>query len=220
MNRPTRFANGGPIPGPSRHVMALVLAAGQGRRMGQPKQLMPYKDGTVVDAVLAAVTESSVDALVVVANPVVARYLTGRMPDEGSALAVNRDPASEMLVSVQLGAQTIMESFGPSPHDGIMVLLADQPQVTGGLITTCAEAFRLPKNPPGILVATYKGRRAHPAIFRVDLMNEILGWSNDRRLNELSTLYPDRVRELPITTVPMPIDVDTPADYLRLKDSD
>jgi molybdenum cofactor cytidylyltransferase len=205
----------------SRHVFALVLAAGQSRRMGQPKQLMPYKDGTVIDAVLAAVTESSVDALVVVANPLVAKYLKGRLPEDGCAIAVNEDPASEMLSSVRIGLRTIRGSFDPAPDDGVMVLLADQPQVTGGVITTCVEAFRLPRNPPGILIATYKGRRGHPTVFRMDMISEIENWPPHRRLSELAQLDPDAVRELPITTAPMPIDVDTPVDYLRLRgDSD
>jgi len=205
----------------SRHVFALVLAAGQSRRMGQSKQLMPYKDGTVIEAVLAAVTESSVDALVVVANPVVAKYLKGRLPEDGCAMAVNEDPASEMLSSVQIGVRTLIESFGFTPNDGVMVLLADQPQVTGGVITTCVEAFRLPKNPPDILIATYKGRRGHPTIFRMDVLSEFENWPPERRLNELAQLHANQVRELPITIAPMPIDVDTPADYLRLRgDSD
>ena len=39
----------------SRRVIALVLAAGQSRRMGRLKQLLPYRDGTILEAVLDAV---------------------------------------------------------------------------------------------------------------------------------------------------------------------
>jgi molybdenum cofactor cytidylyltransferase len=203
-----------------RRVVALILAAGQSRRMGRPKQLLPYKDGTILDAVIEAALESSIDGIVVVANPLVAANLEGRLPAEDCALVVNVEPDSEMLRSAQLGLQRLVDRFEAAASDGILILLGDQPQVTGGLITTCAEAFRLPKNPPGILIATYKGRRGHPAIFRVGVMREIETWASDRRLNELAELHPEQVRELPITTAPMPIDVNTQHEYLKLKEED
>lgn len=185
--------------------------------MGQLKQLLPYRDSTMLDAVLEAVMESSVDGLIIVANQSVADHLAGRLPSEGCTMVLNENPDSAMLESVQMGLRTLLNSLKPAPDDGVMVLLADQPQITGGVITSCAEAFRLPKKPPGILIATYKGRRAHPTIFRVDVLNEVTDWPPERRLNELAVLHPDLARELPITTVPLPIDVDTPDDYLRLR---
>lgn len=186
--------------------------------MGRLKQLMPYNDATLVDAVLEAVMDSSVDGLVIVANSSVAEHLAGRLPEAGCELVRNDEPSSDMLASVQIGLRSLVTSAELRPSDGVLVVLADQPQITGGVITSCVEAFRLPKHPPGILIATYKGRRGHPAIFRMDVLSQIGDWTPQRRLNELAALHPDQVRELPITTAPMPIDVNTPNDYLRLRD--
>ncbi len=203
----------------SRRVFALVLAAGQSRRMGRPKQLLPYRDGTIIEAVLDAVLESSVDGLCVVANHEVHEFLGDDLP-ERCVIARNNNPQSEMLESVQIGAQTIRQEFEAADDDGVMVLLADQPQVSGGLITSCAEAWRLPrKSPPGILIATYRGRRGHPTVFTIGVLNEIDDWPATRKLSELARLHADAVRELPITTAPMPLDVNTPEDYERLQDS-
>jgi molybdenum cofactor cytidylyltransferase len=203
----------------SRRVFALVLAAGQSRRMGRPKQLLPYRDGTIIEAVLDAVLESSVDGLCVVANHDVNEFLGDDLP-ERFVIARNNNPKSEMLESVQIGAHTIRQEFEAADDDGVMVLLADQPQVSGGLITTCAEAWRLPrKSPPGILIATYRGRRGHPTIFTLSVLKEIDDWPATRKLNELARLHADAVRELPITTAPMPLDINTPEDYERLQDS-
>lgn len=201
----------------SRSVHAMILAAGQSRRMGRPKHLLPYGDGSIIEAIIEAVLESSVDALVVVANPLVEEFLRGGLP-ERCYIAINDDARSEMLRSVQIGLACIEKNADPSPDDGVLVLLGDQPEVSGGVITTVAEAYRLPRNPPGILVATYRGRRGHPTLFSMDALRQVRDWGEDRRLNELLEERTGGVREIPIVSRPMPIDVNTPDDYGRLQD--
>ncbi len=199
-----------------RRVFAIILAAGRSARMGRLKQLMPYGDSTMLDAVVDAVMESPIDGLVLVANPEVAPYYEEHLPDR-CYLVINDKPDSEMIESVQLGLKRILRDCTPAPADGVMILLADQPQIRPGIIATCAESYRLPRNPPGILIATYQSKRGHPAIFSVARIHEILDWGPQRRLNELAALHPADCRELPITTSPMPIDVNTPEDYERLR---
>lgn len=202
---------------PSR-VFALVLAAGQSRRMGRLKQLLPYRDGTMLESVLDAVLESSVDGLCVVANIQVREFLGNDLP-ERCIVAVNADPDSEMIESVRIGVAAIRAEFDPVDDDGVMILLADQPQVSGGVITTLAETWRMPrKKPPSIWIATYSGRRGHPAIYASGILREIESWPAGRRLSELCAVHPHAVRELPITTAPMPLDVNTPEDYDRLRE--
>jgi len=206
-----------PLPGGAgRQVIAMVLAAGQSRRMGQPKQFLPYGDGTIVEAVIDEVLGSSVDGLVVVGNPAVEEYLRGRLP-ERCVVAINDDPSSEMIASARIGHFQAKATFGLGPDDGILLLLGDQPEVGAGVMTTCVEAFRQPRHPPGILITRYGRRRGHPTVFAVRVLSAIEAWSDDRRLNELAEAYLDDVRELPITA-PMPIDVNTPEDYKNLKD--
>lgn len=202
----------------TRRIIAMILAAGQSRRMGKPKQLLPYGDGNMLDAVIDAVMESSVDGLVVVGNPIVRDYLEGLLPDE-CAIAVNDDPDSEMLTSVQIGLRKLVDTFEPADPEGVLVLLGDQPTVGPGTVTTMAEAYRLPRSPPGILIAAYRGRRGHPTVFSLSILREVLDWPPTRRLNELAREHPNEVREYPITSAPAPIDVNTPADYERLPQS-
>ncbi len=204
----------------SRRVIALVLAAGQSRRMGRLKQLMPYRDGTILEAVLDAVLDSTVDGLCVVANHQVREFVGDDLP-ERFIVAANDKPESEMIESVQIGVRTIREEFETDDDDGVMVLLADQPQITGGIITTAAEDWRLPrKSPPDILIATYAGHRGHPAIFSMRILFDADSWAPNRQLNELARKHPDRVHELPIIAVPIPLDVNTPEDYDRLREDD
>lgn len=183
--------------------------------MGRPKLLLPYRGGTILDAVLAAVLESAVDGLVIVANPKIQEYLADSLPERCYA-AVNDDPGSEMLASVKIGCHLAVAEFALRSDDGVMVLPGDQPQTSGGLITTIAEAYRLPRRPPGILVPSYRGRHGHPTIFSMRMLKEIDDWPDDRGLNELAKAHPDELRELKITICPMPMDVNTPEDYDHL----
>jgi molybdenum cofactor cytidylyltransferase len=199
----------------SRRIFALVLAAGQSRRMGKPKQLLPYRDGTIIEAILEAILGSSVDGCVIVGNPQVAEFLGDALP-ERCFVGVNRDPDSQMIDSVKIGEARIEIEFKPQADDGVLVLLGDQPQVTAGTITTCVEAYRLPKHQPGILISTYRGRHGHPTIFSVGLLREIQTWDSERKLSDLAGEHPEAVRELAITAAPMPMDVNTPEDYDRL----
>lgn len=201
----------------TRRVFAIIPAAGQSRRMGRPKQLMPYGEGTILDAVMDAVLEAPIDAIVLVVNPSIAHLFTENA-DEDVLVALNDDPNTEMIDSVRIGLSQIRTDYAPTAGDGIMVLPGDQPEIRAGVIATCAESYRIPRTPPGILVATYKGRRGHPAIFSYRLIREIERWPADRGLNELAKIHADEVRELPITSAPMPIDVNTPEDYDRLRD--
>lgn len=183
--------------------------------MGRPKQLMPYQGGTIIEAIVESVLASSVDGFVVVANPRIAEFMGDALP-ERCFVAVNNDADSQMLDSVKIGEAKIEVEFQPQDEDGVLVLLADQPQVSAGIMTTCVEAYRLPKRHPGILIATYRGRRGHPSIFSVGLLREIQSWDSNRKLSDMSAEHPDAVRELAITTAPMPLDVNTPEDYDRL----
>ncbi|MFQ5429516.1 MAG: NTP transferase domain-containing protein [Phycisphaerae bacterium] len=202
----------------TRRVFAMVLAAGRGRRMGQLKQLMPYGDGNLLDAVIAAALESPIDGLILVAGEEVAELYETDLPED-CHIAINDNPRSEMIDSVRVGLRCLKKTFQPDGDDGVMILLADQPQVGAGTIATCAETYRLPRTPPDILIATYCKRRGHPTVFSLACLKQIEGWPAGRPLNELAKQGLGRVRELPITTGPMPIDVNTRADYDRLLDS-
>lgn len=198
-----------------RQVFALIPAAGQARRMGRCKPLMPYGESTILDTLIDAVFESPLDGLIIVANRQVSRYLPRDMA-ERCFVVRNEDPESEMLESVRIGLATLIDRFATCPDDGVMILPADQPQITAGVISTCAESYRLPRKAPGILIATYRGRRGHPTLFSLDRLEEINDWNEDRGLNALARLHPEAVRELPITCCSMPIDVNTREDYNRL----
>jgi CTP:molybdopterin cytidylyltransferase MocA/GNAT superfamily N-acetyltransferase len=200
-----------------RRVYALLFAAGPSTRMGEPKLLMPFGGQTILETVLDSVFESCVDGAVIVASPMIANVLDGVLP-EGAALAINYEPQSSLLVSAKLGVSKIKTTFKPADEDGILLLACDRPQVGLPVINTCTELYRLKRESPTVLCASYMGHRDYPVIMRFSAFLKIFDRRSDELLEDLwsDTGAPGQVQETPIAGMPPPIDVDTPQDYAQL----
>lgn len=194
----------------NRRVIAIIPAAGRGKRMGQLKQLLPFRGSTMMETVIATAVSSTVDGVVVVVNDDV-RPVAERHSSERCRIAVNPDPNSDMLTSVQIGWQTATQTIGLSPDDGIMLLPADQPGIAVEAINDVRAIYRSLKSTMGV-IATYGSRRGHPAIYPTNWIDETLGWPSGRGLNELNKLHSSALIIAP-QAGPMPLDVNTPDDY-------
>lgn len=198
----------------SRRVFALVLAAGPSRRMGRPKLLLEYGEGTILEAVLDAVFDSPLDGAAIVTTPEIEALLRDSVPPD-VAVAVNHDADSDVITSVKLGLSKVKTRYQLQDADGIVVLLGDMPEITSATVSMCAEMYRMAKQ-PRMLVATYHGARSFPVIVPFSRMLEVFCWERPRALEDLWERPGAEVRELPIGLAPRPIDVDTPEDYERL----
>lgn len=199
----------------SRRVFALVLAAGPSRRMGRPKLLLEYGEGTILEAVLDAVFDSPLDGAAIVTTPEIEALLRDAVPPD-VAVTVNHDADSDVITSVKLGLSKAKTRYHLQDDDGIVVLLGDMPEITSATVSMCAEMYRMAKQ-PRMLVATYHGAQSYPVIVPFSRMLEVFCWERPRALEELWERTGADVRELPIGLCPRPIDVDTPEDYARLR---
>src|SRR5258708_17036067 len=101
---------------------AIVLAAGESRRMGRPKQTLPYGDSTILRSVVSAVENSSVDSLTVVLG-FNREEVQAALQESKARLVINPEPERGMLSSVQYGIQ----SLAGTP-DALLIIPGDQPQ--------------------------------------------------------------------------------------------
>src|SRR4051812_36523935 len=103
------------------NVYAVVPAAGQSRRMGTQKLLLPFAGTTVVGHVVRTLLAVPVRAVVVVVssegNEVGKEARRG-----GAAFVTNADPDADMLSSVRCGIRAT-----PADADAALVALGDQP---------------------------------------------------------------------------------------------
>ncbi len=186
---------------------AIVLAAGESRRMGKAKQLLPFGDSTVIEHVADQLLSSPLrDVCVVVGHDgdEVAQRLSGRRV----RIVSNPDYASGMLSSVRCGLRAL-----PKACEWVLVALGDQPAVAPEWIEKLLEAMTT--SGKGIVVPVYEGRRGHPLLMAARYRDEVLTKHDDVGLRGLLRAHPEDVYELAMPTAAVLSDMDDPADYQR-----
>ena len=189
---------------PHTSVFGIVPAAGLGRRMGRPKQTLPFGGSTMVGGVVRTLLDAGLDAVVVVTrSELIARL--GLPIDKRLSVAVNDDAASQMIDSIRIGLSALLDDCAVSGGDkedkpsivdrtsdctGILVVPGDMP---GLAVATCRlymEAYR--REPTMIVVDAHNGRRGHPLIFPAALRSVVRRL--DGGLNALLDSHRDRVQ--------------------------
>lgn len=185
---------------------ALVLAAGSSRRLGEPKQLLPFRGATLLDATLDAVR----------ALPVAQRIVTLG----GSAADVRRavDLSGFEVVAVAdhgtgCSASIVRAVDVVAPEaDGILLLLGDQPRVRPGAV---AAVLAVAAGGATLAVARYDDGRGHPMWLGRAVFDELVALHGDKGVWRLLDEHGDEVVDVEVAG-PVPVDVDTQEDYARL----
>jgi len=196
-----------------RRVIAVIPAAGRGRRMGQLKQLLPIGGSTMMETVIATAVGSAVDGVVVVVNEAV-RAVAERHASDRCRVVLNPDPDSDMLKSVQIGWKVAVEAFGHDSNDGILVVPADQPEVSGASINEVTAVYKSQGPNRQAVIATYAGKRGHPAVYPGGWIAETESWPAGLGLNELAKRHPMEITRVAQSGA-LPTDVNTPAEYQK-----
>lgn len=194
-----------------RFISGLVLGAGASSRLGQPKQLLPYRETTLLGWVVGQAERSAgLDEVVVV---------LGRAADEirervdfGGAKVVDNP------VFVEGCASSYRAGIGAvdSKCDAIMILLGDQPGVDPEIINRVAEDWR--QGGAQIVLSSYRGRRGHPMLFARPLFDKLVGLHGDKAAWKLVDANPGLVRET-VFDLSFPDDIDTREDFERLSEA-
>jgi molybdenum cofactor cytidylyltransferase len=191
-------------------VGAVVMAAGASKRMGQPKMVLPWGKGTVIEQVVRVLSASGVSPIVVVtggAHEKVADALRGF-----SLKLVHNEHfhETEMLQSLQLGL------FGlPDDVQASLVVLGDQPQITREVVSGVIDRFIQNHNP--LVVPSYQMRRGHPWLVAREYWSEILQMDRDKSLRGFLAAHAKEIDYLVVDTPAILMDLDTPQDYQREK---
>ncbi len=193
-------------------VFAIIPAAGRSARMGEPKQLLPTQEGTVLESVIEAVLRGDINGLCVVTSSAIDEALAVSQ-DPRFIVALNDDPDSEMLDSIRLGMAALNERCQVHDTDGYMVCPGDMPQVSVEDVRAVAGAYRAA--PGGIVIAAHAGTKGHPMVFPVALATEVQR-IEDGGLKVLAERHARRVRLIECASPGVIQDLDTPEDYQRL----
>lgn len=191
-------------------VWGIIPAAGMSRRMGRPKQTLPYTDSTMAGTLVRTMLAAGAHGVVVVSRS----ELVGRLSlpaDPRLHAAINDDAGSEMIDSVRIGLASL-DTLDAQADDGVLVVPGDMPALRVETCTACIGAFAA--DPGRIVIATHAGRHGHPIIFPFGLrptVDRLIGG-----LRELAERFAERVYGVETDDPGVTRDVDTPADYEQL----
>jgi molybdenum cofactor cytidylyltransferase len=191
-----------------KRVVAVLLAAGTSSRMGDFKQLMPYRGRTIVEACVETLLETSADETVVV---------VGHRGDEVAA-AVARHPVRVVQNDAYLDGMSTSAKAGVRAAEGadaVMISLCDQPHIPARVFDAVLEAYRA--TGARVVVPAFAGDTGHPVVFDLSLRDEMLAVDGAQGLRSVTYAHRDEVLRVPVDTVGILDDIDTPDDYDRLK---
>jgi molybdenum cofactor cytidylyltransferase len=185
-----------------RFTTGLVLGAGGSKRLGRPKQLLPYGDGTLLGHVVGVARDAGFDQLIVAIGGA-ADEVRAQVDLDGAEVVVN-DAYGEGCSSSIAAALGAVDPRA----EALVLMLGDQPGVTAETVT----ALLTGRGDAPLALCRYDDGRGHPIAFARNVFDELADLHGDKGVWRLLDQRADDVVEVPIAG-PIPLDVDTPEDY-------
>jgi molybdenum cofactor cytidylyltransferase len=189
-------------------IEAILLAAGESRRMGFPKPLLHVGDQTFlarsVDSILAVVPR-----LIVVLGAHAERIRPAIPDDPRIAVVENPRFLAGQLSSLKVGLGPIS-----ADADAALVHLADHPLVLRSTFERVAAEYQLGRG--AIVIARNAGKRGHPAVFSRPLFAELLAAPEEQGAKVVVNRDPRRIVYVDVDDPGVTLDLDTPADLERV----
>jgi nicotine blue oxidoreductase len=184
-----------------RQIVGLLLAAGSGSRLGQPKALVRMGDERFVDRAVRTLRDGGADPIVVVLGAALAEV-------PGVLVVENPDWATGMGSSLRVGLAAL-----PTAADAVVVSLVDQPDIGPAVVARLVEAFAAGAT---VAVAAYGGKRGNPVLFARATWEEVAALAQgDVGARPFLAAHPELITAVRCDDIADPADIDTAADLAR-----
>jgi molybdenum cofactor cytidylyltransferase len=186
-------------------INAIVLAAGESRRMGKPKPLLRCGDTTFLERIISVLCASDVDRTTVVLG---AQAAAIRASTDLSAVevVVNEDYRQGQLSSLIAGLRSV-----PAEADAILLCLVDNPFVTAETVNRVIGAFRETQSP--VMIPVFDKQRGHPALFARAVFDDLIDAPPEKGARHVVHSHEDKVLEIHVPDSTILVRIDTPEDY-------
>ncbi|MFC1901738.1 NTP transferase domain-containing protein [Chloroflexota bacterium] len=190
---------------PGIFISAIILAAGQSKRMGMPKLLMPLEHGTILEQTVDNFLNSRVNETIVVLG-YKADELMQKLVGKQVKTVINPVYKQGMSTSIIAGMESIH-----AQTNGIMIGLADEPFIDSQTINRLIDEYSNHKK--GIAIPSYRGIRGRPAIYNIKYKDELAKIKGDIGCRLIVSHHPDDILEVQVDCKGINHDIDTMADY-------
>ncbi|MCA9928935.1 MAG: nucleotidyltransferase family protein, partial [Anaerolineales bacterium] len=197
-----------PIRELHRPVTAVILAAGQSKRMGQTKQLLPWGETTVLGRTIRNVKETAVHHILVVTGHDAAKVEAIVEAEGVFGIRNTAYATTEMITSLQTAVRAL-----PASVSAVLVMLADQPMVEPATIDQLLAAYW--QGQGDLIAPTFNGRRGNPALIGRAYFDELLALPPDDAPRTLLKRHQDALHPVPVDSDSILRDLDEWAGYER-----
>ncbi|NUR90411.1 MAG: nucleotidyltransferase family protein [Nonomuraea sp.] len=178
----------------------LLLAAGEGARLGTPKALLEHEGERLTERGVRLLEEGGCHPVVVVLGAATVQV-------RGAVTVRNPDWRTGMGSSLRAGLAAL-----PPEAEAVVIALVDQPFVRPGAVRA------LVASGAAFAVATYGGRRGNPVLIAREHFPEVARLAvGDVGARPFMRAHPELVTGVPCDAHGDPADIDTPEDLRLLK---
>ncbi len=169
---------------PKNSIAILILAAGASRRMGQPKQLLPWGNSTLLQHAIRHAKGLDINKIGVVLGAY-AQKIQKSLSKYKVELLMNPNWEDGLGSSLAYGIKNLVNT--EQTLDGILVMLGDQPLIDTSYLNRLMEAFASENK--GIIVTSYGNRVGVPAVFSSRYFSELTDLDRDQGAKEIIRKY-------------------------------
>lgn len=192
------------------NIPIILLAAGASRRMGQPKQLLPWGEQTLVEHQVNTLSATESPVVVVLGNQ--AESIIAILQNLPVKLIINENWEQGMGTSISKGVKFVEEQFPAC--NGVLISLIDQPLITSNHLTTLLSNFEPGKQQITVSQAE-SGWQGAPVIFDRSYFAELSKLNGKQGAKAIFRNYMEHVKAIQCNDILE--DMDTPEQYNNLK---
>jgi molybdenum cofactor cytidylyltransferase len=186
-------------------INAIILAAGESKRMGKLKPLLRFNDKTFLEQIISVLKLSDVDRITVVLGPE-AETIKKSVDLTGVNIVINKNYKKGQLSSLIAAIEKT-----PKQTDAILVCLVDNPFITEDVVNKIIGKFKETNNP--IIVPVFNKKRGHPVLFSRSLFNELTNAPEEQGARHVLYSNEEKILEVETSESGILIGIDTPDDY-------
>jgi molybdenum cofactor cytidylyltransferase len=185
---------------------AIILAAGESRRMGRPKAFLPFRGGTFLSNIAATLGQRCSPVIAVFGFDAARSMQTARALGLPGLKAVeNPDYPLGMLTSLQAGLRVV-----PNEADAVFFTLVDHPAISLSTVDALMRSEAI------IAIPRFENTRGHPVLIRRAIFQEFLEEPTVSKVRDVIDRHAAEIAYIEVGDPGISDDVDDPARYEKL----
>jgi len=189
-------------------ICGIILAAGEGKRMGKVKLTLPLGNKKLIEWVLQAAKLTPLD-----------RYFLVVRPEDKDIIKIGKAWGAEIVLNPDFrkGMSTSIKKallkINTQEAEGFFLILGDQPLITSKIINKLIKSFSPGKGE--IVVPYFKDKRGNPVLFDICWKDELMAVTGDVGGRVLIKAHSEKVKRVNISDETILFDIDQEKDYLK-----